>query len=144
MGWEPWNFSIEEYRLSKAKMIWFHRNYLSKLMYNLSFKAHMEWREFYLNLCLSNSFKKRWSCEQSKTSAWYSPGSLTHWNLPCSPVWKLPPFLRQNNPFFAIKHGPFSQKRPLFRDKTMTFQSKIKSLFCSKTLFSPNERPCSQ
>ncbi len=37
-------------------------------------------------------------------------------------------------PFFVAKHWLFSSKWPLFRDKTLTFQSKMNPCFCGKTL----------
>ncbi len=46
---------------------------------------------------------------------------------PCSPIWKCPPF-------FVAKYRFFSSKRPLFRDKTLTFQSKMNPLFFNKAL----------
>ncbi len=57
---------------------------------------------------------------------------------PCSPVWNLPPLLRQNtdfsaqnDPFFAIKHWLFSPKRTPF-------------FVVKHWLFSPNGHPFSQ
>ncbi len=40
----------------------------------------------------------------------------------------------ENYPFFAAKNRLLSSKRPLFRNKTLTFQSKMNPLFCGKTL----------
>ncbi len=69
------------------------------------------------------------------------PGSLTHWK-------KWYPSLFSSlkmTPFFAAKHWLFSSKQPLFRNKTLTFQSKMKHLFCGKTLtFQPKWSPFSQ
>ncbi len=57
-------------------------------------------------------------------------GSLTIWK-------KWYPFLFSSLkmiPFFAAKLCLLSSKRPVFRDKTLTFQFKMNPLFCNKPL----------
>ncbi len=69
---------------------------------------------------------------------YFKHGSLIHWT-------KWYPSLFSSlkmTPFFAAKHWLFSSKLALFRDKTLTFQSKINPLFCGKTLiFQPKWTP---
>ncbi len=48
----------------------------------------------------------------------------------------------ENDPLFVAKHWLFSSKWPLFRDKTLTFQSKMNPFFCGKnTDFSAQMNP---
>ncbi len=67
-----------------------------------------------------------------------SPGSLTHWKKWYPSLF----FSLKITPFFVAKHWLFSSKRPLFRSKTLAFESKLNPLFCGKTLtFQPKWTP---
>ncbi len=76
--------------------------------------------------------------QHRSTIPWTRYGSLTHrkrWYPSLFSSLKM-------TPFFVAKHWLFSWKRPLFRDKSETFQSKMTPLLCGKTLtFQPKWTP---
>ncbi len=59
-----------------------------------------------------------------------SPGSLTH----CKKWYPSLFFSLKMSPFFVAKHWLFNSKQPIFRNKTLTFQSKMNPIFYGKTL----------
>ncbi len=81
-------------------------------------------------------------CIFARPDEWLSwcgdyPDSLTHWKK-----WYPSLFSSlKNTPFFEAKHRLLSSKRHLFRNKTLTFQSKMNPLFCGTTYFSAQMNP---
>ncbi len=78
--------------------------------------------------------KSRWVMSTELVSAMSlvlsCPGSLTHWKKWYPSVFSS----LKMTPYFAANHWLFSSKRPLFRDKALTFQDKMYPLFCDKIL----------
>ncbi len=99
---------------------------------------HASWHVHHPDFAHTSFFRHKPTRNKQCWFTGYSPGSLTIWKKWYPSLFSSLKMI----PFFVAKHWLLSSKRPLFRDKTLTFQFKMNLLFCSKTLtFQPKWTP---